>query len=272
MTLDIDYVRVGAPVLDYVQFGQATTPPVIDGAYDSAWASAVVHSDFNLVDGAAASDVRDLRARFCGMWDVNNLYVLIEVTDATLVRDSGTNAFLDDSIEIYTDVFEKNTTYDANDIYQTTSPIELDQANPVTITPVGQPVSGGTFKMVVNSSSYVLEAAIPWSSLGTGYTAAIGNVIGFGIGINDADQAGDTRTRQIMWGTLAANLWSTSASFPEVQLTDVAGAQPTCDEIWETGFGLLSDFNRDCIVNLLDFAVLSYDWLDCTEAGNPACW
>jgi len=253
-------------------FGKTATAPTIDGAYDSTWANAKVYSDFYTVDGSAPSDTEDLRVRYCGMWDDANLYILAEVTDNPLLnRDSGNTFYwFDDSIEIYTDVHNKDDQYSAGDIYQSTCVIELGGSNPLTITPFGTPAPG-TYRMVVNADSYVLEASIPWATLGTSFTPAFGSIIGFGIGVNDADEAGDVRDTQSMWATSSNRLWENSKYFPTVELVETAPAQTTCTEQWDNGFGSPYDFNKDCIVDVEDLADFVASWLDCTIPADPAC-
>ena len=155
-------------------------------------------------------------------------------------------------------------------IHQTTLGIEFT-GNPVTPAQSGSNPVSGTYRMVVNGSqgssgSYVLEASIPWSNLGGTYTPSIGDQIGFGIGINDADQAGNTRDYQVMWSTNSDYLSVNSKYFPAVILVEDAPAATDCAEAVEMSPFLPSILSAnfsddDCIVNLRDFAVLADDWL-----------
>lgn len=44
-----------------------------------------------------------------------------------------------------------------------------------------------------------------------------------------------------------------------------------CDIKISEGWALRADLNGDCYVNLLDFAELAYDWLQCIEPTDPTC-
>ena len=260
------------------QFGKTTTAPVIDGIYDSTWDDAKVYSNFQTSDGVDPNNADDLRIRYIAMWDDDNLYVLAEVTDDILNRDSSpadANWWFDDSIEIYTDVWDKDQEYsdgDASEIQQTVCVIELT-GSPLDITPFGiSPVTGGTYKMVVNDNSYVLEASIPWTSLGSAFAPVAGDAIAFGVGVNDADEAGNVRNTQRMWATDSGMLWENSINFMNVRLAQDAPTQTTCEEMLANGFDLALDFDKDCIISLSDMALFLVDWLGCTEPSDPACW
>ncbi len=48
--------------------------------------------------------------------------------------------------------------------------------------------------------------------------------------------------------------------------------QPTCDDLLALGGEyMLMDFNRDCYVDLADFAEFAQDWLRCNDPANPIC-
>ncbi|MBN1846643.1 MAG: LamG domain-containing protein, partial [Sedimentisphaerales bacterium] len=46
---------------------------------------------------------------------------------------------------------------------------------------------------------------------------------------------------------------------------------PGCDVVIELGYGMASDINEDCYVNLLDFAALAADWLECNNPLDDDC-
>ena len=52
-------------------------------------------------------------------------------------------------------------------------------------------------------------------------------------------------------------------------LPDMAPAD--CAEAIEFGYGLASDLNDDCQVNLLDLAEIGLDWLWCVDPKNENC-
>lgn len=44
-----------------------------------------------------------------------------------------------------------------------------------------------------------------------------------------------------------------------------------CDEVFEKGYGFAGDINKDCYVNLLDFALAAQQWLTCNNPEDPTC-
>ena len=44
-----------------------------------------------------------------------------------------------------------------------------------------------------------------------------------------------------------------------------------CSDVWSMGLGLQEDLNRDCRLNLEDWAILTGDWLKCTDPLGPGC-
>ena len=257
------------------QFGKTLLgTPVIDGAYDSAWALAKVYTDFYRSNFDDPNNVEDLRIRYCGMWDDDNLYILAEVTDDILNRyDKDGGPFYDDYVVIFTDVHDKNRTYDANDIFASYCAIELTGSNPLDITPAGSDAASGTYKMTVNDNSYVLEASIPWANLGVddAFTPADQVRIGFDIMVSDSDDP-NTRNTQLTWASTWNTLQGSSAQFATVQLLDGTPPQSSCSEQWDNGFGLLYDLNKDCEVDLADFAAVAIKWQDCSTPGDAGCW
>ncbi len=45
----------------------------------------------------------------------------------------------------------------------------------------------------------------------------------------------------------------------------------SCHGMWQSGFGIESDLNRDCYVDLLDLAVLADEWLKCNDPQDGHC-
>ena len=63
------------------------TPPVIDGNEDAVWSAAPRYKLTNVIYSPLSSP-NDLSADFRAMWDENNLYLLVDVTDDVLVNDT----------------------------------------------------------------------------------------------------------------------------------------------------------------------------------------
>ena len=74
------------------------------------------------------------------------------------------------------------------------------------------------------------------------------------------------------------NGWVDELVIWDVARYDVAFVPPgplqdptTCAQAWELGYGLDADMDRDCRVDLRDFAALSQDWMQCYDPNDPAC-
>jgi hypothetical protein len=66
---------------------QTPVPPVIDGNEDDIWSTAPKYKIANIIYSPPSSP-NDLSADFKAMWDENNLYLLVDVSDDVLVNDT----------------------------------------------------------------------------------------------------------------------------------------------------------------------------------------
>ncbi|WP_052302667.1 endo-1,4-beta-xylanase [Cellulomonas flavigena] len=97
--------------LSYLETGEATTAPVVDGEVDRAWAGVEPVTTAKQVSGTgtAVAEVRTL-------WAEDTLYVLAEVADAD-VDVTGSDPWIQDSVEVYVDAGNhKNGSYRPQDM------------------------------------------------------------------------------------------------------------------------------------------------------------
>lgn len=88
--------------------------PTIDSNIDILWNEFDAIKLNNWLSGSPV-DPDDLSAYFKAIWDNENLYILVDVTDDALINDSP-EVWQDDAIEIYIDIDNnKLTSYGAND-------------------------------------------------------------------------------------------------------------------------------------------------------------
>ena len=98
------------------------------------------------------------------MWDQNNLYLFVDVTDDVLKNDAG-NPWDNDSVEVYIDATNsKTTSYGPTDyqyifVWDKTSPKIYEQKQ--------NRIEGVQYAMVTTNTGYQLEVKFPWSTLGT---------------------------------------------------------------------------------------------------------
>jgi endo-1,4-beta-xylanase len=97
--------------LSFTTIPEASVAPVIDGTKDAVWAAASTVTTNKLLSGSADG----AKAKVYQLWKDGYLYVLADVTDAT-IDVSSPNAYEQDSVEIFTDLGNaKNGSYRADD-------------------------------------------------------------------------------------------------------------------------------------------------------------
>ena len=62
-----------------------------------------------------------------------------------------------------------------------------------------------------------------------------------------------------------------AAQFDDIHVDTFFTTPQTCQEVWDKGYGLPADLNKDCRVNLADIAALAGKWMDCVDPENVAC-
>jgi chitodextrinase len=155
--------------------------------------------------------------RFGVLWDNQNLYIGITVTDASKKMDSQ-NPWDDDAVEIFIDAENNGGSYGANDrqfikVWKSSSIWEKNNNTSNIVHAWSQSGSG-----------YSIEMQIPWSSFGISNPVS-GLVIGFDVACDDDDNGG-TRDSQLMWAGDGNNATSTQ-NFGDLLLTELDTQPPT---------------------------------------------
>jgi hypothetical protein len=194
----------------------AGTAPVIDQTIEATWNTAPTRSISNVTLGSMPGDYS---GRWRAMYDNTNLYLLVEVGDATRVNDSGGSWWEDDVIELFVDADNsKGASYDGVNDFQLGF-----RWNDNTIHVGGSSVNrtaGINFRQYATSNGYNLEAAIPWSTLGT--TPALGKAIGLDVQVDDDDNSGSRDAQMASFATTGM-AWSDPRLFGTVYLTSCSG-------------------------------------------------
>ena len=176
--------------------------PVIDGTADEAWDKVTETRMINAAHGDhGASGV------FKTMWDENNLYVLVTVTDENL-DDTSVNDHEQDSVEFFiNESHEKPDGYEEGD-----AQYRVNYKNK-------QSFGSGTpdkenFKTAVEltDTGYVVEAAIPLKTI----TGKTGTVVGFDVQINDS-HGGGARDYILKWSDPSDNTWSSLYEIGDIE-------------------------------------------------------
>lgn len=210
---DINNPPCVAPVIAQV----SGTPPVVDQNIESVWGIAPVKTISNVVIGSVPSGYG---GSWRALYDNTNLYILVQVNDATKVNDSGGNWWMDDAVEVFIDGDNsKGTTYDGVNDFQLGF-----RWNDNTLHVGGNSVNrttGINFSMCGTATGYNLEVAIPWSTIGV--TPALGKPIGLDIQLDNDDNGGD-RDAQVTTFATNTTAFQNPSVFGTVYLTTCSGS------------------------------------------------
>lgn len=221
---DNDNPPCAAPVIALVN----GTAPVIDQNIESVWAAAPSKSIDNVVLGSRPADYS---GKWRALYDNNYLYLLVEVSDATRINDSGGNWWEDDVVEVFIDGNNnKGTSYDGANDFQFGF-----RWNDNTVHTGGNSVantSGINFNMYATATGYTAEIAIPWTTIGA--TPVIGKAIGIDVQIDDDDNGGtrDAQTTSFATNTTA---YQNPSVFGTVYMTTCSGNNNPPPPPTETG-------------------------------------
>lgn len=160
-----------------VMVSSVTSPPVIDGKVDQVW-NAGQWLPLNNVRWTRLEKVtkEDISAAYKVLWDQENLYFLVNVTDDVKFQNTFTTEFEkkfdlrlrdNDGVELFFDL--KNTKFDGIDVnnfnYKKFT-YGTDSISTSTSTPTNTVVEGIVFKQSDTKTGYMFEIKLPWKALG----------------------------------------------------------------------------------------------------------
>ncbi len=196
---------------------KADQSPVIDGIEEDIWSDAPKYKLENVIYSPISSD-EDCSAYYKVMWDQENLYLLVDVTDDELKNDS-MEFYYDDNIELFIDADnsrkseygDKDYTYDFN--WDRTTPNmeargQLYQKDDI------------KYALVTSDDGYRLEIKFPWSTLGT--EPFPGAKIGLDVHVNDDDDGGERDTK-LTWSDTQDDAWQNPKVFGTAELAGLVG-------------------------------------------------
>jgi hypothetical protein len=107
-SIDALTLHVQGPAADF-EVPTVTTPPVLDAEVEDLWSAASVQY-INIVIDGATDGPEDCSGSFRVLYDSDNLYVLVDVNDETLIQDSDPGqGWHDDRIEVFLDAENDGT-------------------------------------------------------------------------------------------------------------------------------------------------------------------
>ncbi len=198
-------------------FMPAAAAPVIDGNVDEVWNGSRSYTLANLLKGDKSA-TNHASANYRAMWDKDNLYVLVDVTDTMLRHDPAIPWQLSDGVEIYIDGDNaKPPGYGEFDVQYA---FNWDQTAPTLKEMKHSRMDGVRFAQAITDKGYRLEMAIPWSTLNA--KPAPGAKLGFDVQVND-NRGGNDRAAKISWNDRDDRAWQSPQVFGTATLGGLVG-------------------------------------------------
>jgi hypothetical protein len=191
--------------------------PVIDAKFDSPWESANYFIPTKLVKNTPGDDgpsENDLSGKFYTLWDENNFYLFIEVTDDKIYTNIETD-HQNDNIEVYFDLNNsKQSVYDGIDDDQLRFISGIDTINSKRLVTADKL----EFAQKTTDDGYVFEIRFPWAALTSeDFTASEGIDIGFDLMITDNDGS-DKKDYILAWNSPSNDAWQWASIFGTMKL------------------------------------------------------
>lgn len=177
--------------------------PELDGEIDDAWAnSAAIDVNVPTLGKSPATGVSRM------MWDENYIYILTEVTDPVLSKESA-NAYEQDTVEVFFDENNAKTqSYESDDIQ-----CRVNYDNEKTVTD-GKSTDDFLSATSITDSGYIVEMAIPY----TISPFKNNQVVGFDVQVNDDGGEGE-RSGISNWSDTTGLGYTNTSGFGVLKLT-----------------------------------------------------
>ncbi len=195
---------------------KASQAPVIDGTAEDLWSEAHQYKIGNVIYSPVSSD-QDFSAYYKAIWDEDNLYLLVDVTDDSLKNDSD-EFWRDDCVEVFIDA--DNSKSDSYDGYDGQYHFDWGKISPTMDRFQHGNTANIKFAMVTTENGYRTEIKFPWSTVGIKPSA--GALIGLDVHVNDDDD-GDDRDTKITWHGEEDNAWQNPRAFGTAELAGLVG-------------------------------------------------
>ena len=199
---------------------QTEAVPVIDGDLDAGWDKAVVYPVAKTLTGIQDVEQGEpipgnaFSADFRMLWDAQNLYVFIDVTDSTPNRNPELLWPYSDNTILYIDATDaKRELFGPTDYEYAFC---WDPANPFMQENKHGRTQSINYVIKTTEKGYQVEAAFPWAALGTPNPSS-GTMIGMDVQASD-NQAGTERNLVIAWQDETNNTWQHPVLFGRAEL------------------------------------------------------
>lgn len=188
--------------------------PAIDGKVDAIW-SKTAELPVNRYQLAWQGATGIAKA----LWDNENLYVLVQVSDDQLNK-ANENSWEQDSVEVFLDQNNARTTfYQADD-----GQFRVNFENATSFNPGA--VEGFESAVVVNGTSYTVEIKVPFTAI----KPAANTTVGFDVQINDAKDG--TRQSVATWNDPTGTSYMDTSVFGLLTLVNEVSASSSSQPTW----------------------------------------
>lgn len=177
--------------------------PTIDGKVDDAWkdAKAIDVNMFTVGNSGATATAK-------AMWDENNIYVLVDVKDKLLSKES-INAYEQDSVEVFIDEdHAKTATYDKGDVQYR---VNFDNEHSINGLPDAECFKSAAEK---TEEGYLIEFALPYNIA----NFKEGQLVGFEVQVNNDEDGNGTRDSVANWNDATGQGWSSTEQYGVLEL------------------------------------------------------
>ena len=194
--------------------------PVLDGDLDDLWklapAYAVekVNSGINEREQGEPISGCEFGADFRMLWDEQNLYVFMDVTDSTPNRNPEIGWQFSDNIILYIDATDAKLDHFSQTDYEYA--FCWDEVRSLLREPKHDRMNNVVYDVKTTDKGYSVEVAFPWDTLGTPNPAA-GTVIGIDVQASD-NQAGPKRNLLLGWQDDQNRAWQMPSTFGRAKL------------------------------------------------------
>ncbi len=163
----------------------------VDGVL-SEWAW-TTPTGWNTVSRPVLGNVYGTTAVFKTLWDTSNLYLGVTVTDSQLTNNGVSAVWENSAVELYLDTTDSKSITVVSTDFQ----YFFGWNDTVAVEALGR-TAGVSLRTTTISTGYVVEASIPWTTLGLG-SPSPGMVLGLDVGVDVNHNGGNCRDGQLMW-------------------------------------------------------------------------
>jgi len=186
----------------------------VDAEIDSIWSTAKSETTDIITQGTEPA-----KATYKTLWDSEYIYVLADVKDP-LLSDASTNAWEQDSIEIFVDEnFHRSVSYEADD-----GQYRINFNN---VASFGENGQNDKFKSAtkLTDGGYLVEVAIPITTI----TTQPEMLLGFDLQVNDDSTGEGTRTGMSNWSDESTQGYKNTSNFGILELVATSQTEPSVE-------------------------------------------